>query len=419
MNTESQTSSMEDILLDTKIQPEKPARGESLHPIMRAFGRAQYGQLTVQGPDGRIHKFVGPQIGAAADLQIHDWSALDRFITKGETGFAEAYMEGLWDSRDLVSLLVFGLANAEVLERYFYGRPIYAFFTYLTSVLRTNTIRKSRQNVQAHYDLGNDFYKLWLDESMTYSCGLFGGEIDMTLEDAQQAKYNRILTKLGAKAGDHILEIGCGWGAFAMAAARKGIKVTGVTISDEQKALAEERIKQAGLEEYAQIRLIDYRQVEGVFDHIVSIGMFEHVGEQYWPTYFDTVKARLRPGGKAMIQSITIDEHVFERTHDKQGFIETYIFPGGMLPSRPVFRSHVERAGLVCKEMFTFGQDYARTVGHWMARFNAHEAEVRKLGYNEHFIRMWRFYLSSCIAAFTTARTDVMQAEITHAKDAV
>jgi cyclopropane-fatty-acyl-phospholipid synthase len=391
-----------------------PSRKSPSHPLLKAFAQAEYGHLTVRTPEGLSYHFEGRKNGPVADLQLHSWKTLDWLLARGEIGFAEAYMDKMWDSANLPSLLSYGLVNADSLERYFYGRPVYALWVRVVSMLRSNSIGGSRRNIKQHYDLGNAFYALWLDKSMTYSCGLFGGDRSLTLEEAQAAKYRRILDKLEAKAGDHILEIGCGWGGFAETAARRCIRVTAITVSQEQADYAQARMHDAGLDGLVSICLTDYRKIEGVFDHVVSIGMFEHVGEQYWPTYFQTVKARLKPGGKAMVQSITIDAGVFERTHGKNGFIETYIFPGGVLPSKPVFRKAAEKAGLQCREMFAFGHDYSITTGKWLERFNAREKEVRLMGYDESFLRMWRMYLSCCMAAFDTERTEVMQAELTH-----
>jgi cyclopropane-fatty-acyl-phospholipid synthase len=264
----------------------------------------------------------------------------------------------------------------------------------------------------SHYDLGNAFYSLWLDESMTYSGALFAGDENRTLEEAQQAKYNRILSKLKAAPGSHILEIGCGWGGFAEAAAKQGYRVTAVTISPEQAEFARQRMIEQGLNHLVTIVLKDYREMEGAFDFIVSIGMFEHVGQEYWPAYFKTVHDRLKPGGKAVIQSITLDDAIFERSHGVTGFIEHYIFPGGLLPSRSRFKEAAEKAGLECKEQFAFGMDYARTLREWRRRFEAHLPQVRALGFDETFIRLWRFYLSICIGSFESKRSSLMQAEL-------
>ncbi len=382
------------------------------HPMLDAFAKAEYGKLVIHTPEGRTQVFSGKKPGVEGDLKLYSWQVLDALLTHGEVGFAEAYMDGLWDSNDLPAFLTFALANVDTLESYFFGRPLYALWLRFKGFFRRNSISGSKRNIMAHYDLGNDFYKLWLDESMTYSCALFGNNQKLSLEEAQQKKYKRILDKLGAKPGDHILEIGCGWGGFAQAAAHLGIHVTGITISKAQKSYVEKRIHDAGLDGLAKIEMIDYRRIEGKFDHIVSIGMFEHVGENYWPVYFDTIRKHLKHGGKAMIQTITIDSKVFECTRNKHGFINTYIFPGGVLPSKSMFLTAAQNAGLVCNEIFAFGHDYALTLRQWLERFEAKKTQIHQLGYNESFIRMWRLYLSCCIAAFEVGRTDVIQAEL-------
>jgi cyclopropane-fatty-acyl-phospholipid synthase len=382
------------------------------HPLFDAFEQAEYGQLLLHAPDGQAYAFGGKKPGPEAYLRLHRWDAFDALLARGEIGFAEAYIAGLWETNDLPALLTWGLVNADSLERYFHGHPLHALLMRVKALRHANSLSGSRRNILKHYDLGNDFYRLWLDDSMTYSCALFGKNKSLSLEEAQQAKYHRLLDRLDPAPGAHILEIGCGWGRFAEMAARQGLRVTSITISDEQKAFAEERMRRAGLDHLVTVELKDYRKITGQFDHIVSIGMFEHVGMRYWPTYFNTIRSRLKPGGTAMVQTITLDDCVFERTRHKHGFIEHYIFPGGMLPSKCRFRAAAEKAGLECREMFAFGQDYALTLRHWLERFEAQRESVQRLGYDESFMRMWRFYLASCIAAFTSNRTDVIQADI-------
>jgi cyclopropane-fatty-acyl-phospholipid synthase len=385
--------------------------------FLDALRHIDYGKISIVTPENNLLEFAGPKSGPSGMLRLRDWGALDELVGRGEVGFAEAYIDERWDSPDLAALLTFALVNTDSLEDFFHGKPIYALWLRLKSFLRHNSLSGSKRNIMAHYDLGNDFYSLWLDESMTYSCALFAGNTELSLEEAQQAKYTRILSKIDAKPGDHVLEIGCGWGGFAIAAARTGLRVTAVTISPKQAEFAQYRIKRLGLDSLITIVLKDYREIQETFDHIVSIGMFEHVGESYWPIYFRTIKERLRPGGTAMVQSITLDDVLFEELHGVSGFIEQYIFPGGMLPSKSRFKSVAAKEGLVCREMFGFGQDYARTLEHWLSRFEAHKSEVIALGYDKPFLRLWRFYLASCIASFRSKRTDVMQVEITHTKD--
>jgi len=385
------------------------------NPFLDALQHIEYGHMTIVEPDGKTLEFSGHEKGPSAQLRLHDWEVLDDLIARGEMGFADAYIDGRWDTDNLPLLLTFGLVNSQSLEKFFYGRPLYALWLRLRYFLQGNTLSGSKKNIMAHYDLGNDFYSLWLDESMTYSCALFDGHTDRSLEVAQTAKYRRILEKLEALPGDHILEIGCGWGGFAEFAARHGMKVTAVTISEKQAGYAKQRIAKLGLEHLASIKVIDYRKMEGKFDHIVSIGMFEHVGEKYWPVYFDTVKNHLKPDGKAMIQTITLDDYLFESLQGKSGFMEQVIFPGGMLPSKSRFYAAAEHAGLQCREIYAFGQDYARTTSIWLSRFEEQKQTIKSMGYDETFIRLWRFYLSCCIASFTSHRTDVMQAELRHA----
>lgn len=385
------------------------------HPLLRAFNNIRCGSIVVTLPDGRRKEFRGQDAGPAAQMIIHDMYALDEGIAQGEIGFAEGYIHQRWDSPDLPAMLTFALMNTQTLERFFHGRPWHALWLKAKYRLQGNSLSGSRRNVAAHYDLGNDFYALWLDKSMTYSCALFEGDRSRSLEEAQAAKYRRILNKLQAKPGQDVLEIGCGWGGFAEAAAQDGLQVTAVTLSKEQAIFATERLWRAGLSHLVDVRLTDYREVDGEFDHIVSIGMFEHVGEKYWTSYFETIHDRLVPGGTALVQTITLDDDLFEELRGVTGFIEHYIFPGGMLPSRRRFREAAEKAGLQCREMYAFGKDYAETLRRWLASFEAHTSEVLAQGKDEAFIRLWRFYLASCIASFESGRSSVMQAELSRA----
>lgn len=384
-------------------------------PFLEALEQIEYGRLILTLPEGNRMAFTGASPGPEADWQVHDWKVFDDFIARGELGFADAYIDARWDSSNLEALVAFGLQNADKLEKFFHGKPLYAIWLRIKSMLARNSLIGSRRNVVSHYDLGNEFYKLWLDKIMTYSCALFEGNETRSLEEAQQAKYQRILKKLHAKPGEHVLEIGCGWGGFAEAAARAGLHVTAITLADTQAQYARERITRAGYDHLVTVKLTDYREVEGVFDHIVSIGMFEHVGEQYWPVYFDTIRNHLKPGGNAMVQTITLDDDLFQSLHHVSGFIEHYIFPGGFLPSKYEFRKHAEAAGLECEELYAFGQDYAMTLKHWLNRFESQLPQIKAQGYDENFIRLWRLYLCSCIASFKTHRSDVMQAKLSAA----
>lgn len=383
-------------------------------PFLEALNHITFGHLVLMTPEGGRLEFSGSGEGPAAHLRLYDWHVLDDLAARGETGFAEAYIRGRWASEDLPDLLTFALMNAPVLEEFFHGKPWYILQSRLHGMWQRNSLRGSRQNVIAHYDLGNDFYALWLDKGMTYSCALFEDDPKRTLEEAQDAKYRRILRKLEARPGEHVLDIGCGWGGFAEMAARQDLRVTAITLSEQQAHYARKRLERLGLQKLASVDLIDYRKITGEFDHIVSTGMFEHVGEQYWPIYFATIKKHLKPGGKALIQSITLDDNLFETLHDHTGFMEQVMFPGGMLPSKARFLAAAREAGLECQEMFCFGGDYARTARIWLDRFHVHKDEVKALGYDEEFLRLWRFYLSASIAAFASGRTDVMQAKLMH-----
>jgi cyclopropane-fatty-acyl-phospholipid synthase len=383
--------------------------------LFKAFEHIEFGRLVVTTPEGERREFSGSSQGPSAHWSIYDAHVLPEVMARGEIGFAESYIEQRWDSRDLTQLIHLLLINAPVLERFFHGNVLHFLSLQLKYWLSRNSLMGSKRNIKRHYDLGNDFYALWLDSSMTYSCALFEGDSSRSLEDAQQAKYQRILNKLQARAGDHILEIGCGWGGFAEAAAQQGLRVTAITLSPKQAEYAQDRLKHANLDGLANIVLKDYRKMEGQFDHIVSIGMFEHVGHRYWPAYFNTIKRLLKHGGKAMVQSITLDDDLFEQLGNTTGFIEKYIFPGGFLPSKRRFAQAARKAGLTVREVYPFGGDYARTLTCWLDRFEAQLSAVKAMGYDETFIRMWRFYLASCIASFTSKRSDVMQAEIMHA----
>jgi len=383
-------------------------------PFLEALEHIDYGRMTLITPEGNGLEFSGTEKGPTAYLRLYDWEVLDDLVARGEMGFVEAYIDVRWNTTDLPALLTFGLMNSQSLERFFHGNPLQALLSRVRYLWHNNSLHGSKRNIMAHYDMGNDFYALWLDKNMTYSGALFEGDETRSLEDAQTAKYRRILNKIAAQPGDHILDIGCGWGGFAEFAARHGMKVTGITISEKQASYARERLYCTGLHRLATIELTDYREITGIYDHIVSIGMFEHVGEQYWPAYFDTIKKCLRPDGRAVVQTITLDDYLFESLHHYNGFIEQIIFPGGMLPSKSRFHNAASKAGLTCQEMFSFGQDYARTTCEWLSRFEAHKWDITALGYDESFLRLWRFYLASCIASFASHRTDVMQAELVH-----
>jgi cyclopropane-fatty-acyl-phospholipid synthase len=359
-------------------------------------------------PNGNIYDFVGKNAGATADLLINDHKAITKFAMRGDIGFAEGYREGLWDSKDLSALLLFGLQNEDALDRYIYGSLLMRITSRFTSLLTRNTLKGSKKNIHAHYDLGNDFYSLWLDSSMTYSSAIFANESE-TLTSAQYRKYDRIIDRLNNSG--NLLEIGCGWGGFAeRAISKRDYDIKAITISKEQHEYATNRLKG-----HANISLEDYRLQSGKYANIVSIEMFEAVGEEFWPSYFAKIKSLLAFKGKALIQTITIKDQYFERYRKGGDAIRAFIFPGGMLPSPEKFIQSSNEAGLNVIDQFSFGNDYALTLKHWLRSFDSRYQDVKALGFDEKFIRMWRFYLTCCIASFTAGRINVMQMELRHA----
>ncbi len=376
---------------------------------LETLSRLEYGTLEFVAPNGEMHVHKGRLAGPQARFVIHDWSVLRRVLARGDIALGEDYIAGAWETDDIEKLISLFLMNADTLENYVNG----GFLSRLALMIhnkfvRRNSLSGSKRNIESHYDVGNDFYALWLDKSMTYSSALFG-DTAKNLEDAQRNKYERILGRV-AKPGSSILEIGCGWGGFAERAVEYGHRLTGLTISPSQYRFASERLKGA-----ADIVLEDYRKARGVFDMIVSIEMFEAVGEQYWPQYFHTVAERLKHGGRALIQTITIRDELFSDYRMRSDFIRHYVFPGGMLPSLQRFRQEAERAGLKVVDQFSFGKDYAKTLREWSGRMRAKNAEIKALGHDERFLRNWQFYLGICAAAFSVERTDVVQVELVRA----
>jgi len=379
----------------------------SARAVIRLLERLAHGRLQLTLPDGRQLAF-GPG-ERTVPLRLLGWEPFAATLARGDVGFAEGWIAGQWDCDSLIDVLDLMLANRRALEQAIYGNGVVRILDRLRHLLRRNTRAGSRRNIHAHYDLGNPFYRLWLDDSMTYSSALFGAEAGLALPQAQHAKYARILDQLALPGGARVLEIGCGWGGFAEQAARAGLRVKGLTLSTEQLAYANERLATAGLDGQAQCMLQDYRDERDRHDGIVSIEMFEAVGEAYWPRYFDTVARALLPGGRAVVQTIVIEDALFERYRRGTDFIQQYVFPGGMLPSPSAFAKAARRAGLKVIDQFAFGHDYARTLACWREAFMARLDEVRAQGFDERFIRTWEFYLAYCEAAFRHGSTDVVQ----------
>lgn len=364
------------------------------------------GRLRLIAPDGTRHDF-GTR-GPEAELQLHDWSVATAIAARGDIGFGEAHVAGLWDSPSIESVARVALANLDALAPATRPQPLQRLkLSAINRVLRANSRRGAARNIRAHYDVGNEFYQLWLDPSMSYSSGLYTPD-DTDLERAQARKYDRILDRVGA--AGRLLEIGCGWGGFAERAADQGRQVTGITISPSQKGYADAR-----LDGRAEIRLQDYRDTTGRYDGIVSIEMVEAVGARYWPTYFATLRDRLAEGGRAVIQAITVPDAHFDAYRRRSDFIRHYTFPGGMLLSDGVIAAQARGAGLTVQGSFAFGADYARTCRDWDARLATAAPRILALGHGERFLRTWRYYLGICAASFATGRADVVQVELAHA----
>jgi cyclopropane-fatty-acyl-phospholipid synthase len=383
----------------------------SAKAVLFALLQVRAGAIVITTPDGMRVSF-GDAAGPQTDLQIKDWRFARRVLTSGDIGFAEGLMAGEWESDDLAGLLTLLANNVERFTRLLEGSFLGKTLNWLRHVTNANTRKGSRRNILAHYDLGNRFYEVWLDRSMTYSSARFDKHV-RDLEGAQQAKYHALARHLDLKTGDHVLEIGCGWGGFAEFAAREyGVRVTGITISDEQFNYARERMAKAGLSDQVEIRRQDYRDVEGQFDKVASIEMFEAVGEEYWPAYFKKIADVLKPGGRAGLQIITIQDRLFEKYRTRADFIQRYVFPGGMLASIERLREETSNAGLAWSKVEAFGQSYAETLAEWARRFEAKWHDIRALGFDERFKQLWLFYLGYCEAGFRTGRTDVVQLEL-------
>ena len=377
--------------------------------FLAALDRLAVGHLVLLRPDGQEAIYGDPHQAPGARLTLLDWRACEAVMRAGDIGFAEAYRAGWVDTPDLVALLHLALENESALSGAVHGGWLSRRWYQLRHLFRRNTRNGSRRNIHAHYDLGNPFYALWLDETWSYSAAYFDGRSARSLAEAQEAKYAHICDVLALGPGMHVLEIGCGWGGFALHAARRGVRVHGVTISAAQLAMAQSRVEQAALTDRVKLELRDYRDLDGTYDAIVSIEMFEAVGEAYWPTFFDQISRRLRPEGQAVVQSITIDDARFNAYRHSSDVIREYIFPGGMLPSPEQFARAADRAGFSSCKVLAFGKDYAETLRRWREQFEAHVEEILTLGFDEGFIRMWRLYLCYCEVGFDAGRTDVMQ----------
>ncbi|MDJ1007441.1 MAG: cyclopropane-fatty-acyl-phospholipid synthase family protein [Paracoccaceae bacterium] len=394
------------ILTSVEGQEHLPRYFAQVFSMMQAI---EHGRLDLALPDGRVFRAEGPKPGPVAAVAIHDEDVFARLLREGDLGFSEAYLDGAWSTPDLQAFMDFVHEDNDAIYDGFPGIGLVRAYERFRFWLQSNSKRQAKKNISHHYDLGNDFYGLWLDDTMTYSSALFrtGQE---SLEAAQTEKYASMVDEMGARPGDHILEIGCGWGGFAEYAAKKrGLKVTGLTISREQHDFARARMAREGLSDRVEIKLQDYRDERGHYDGIASIEMFEAVGEKYWPVYFETVRERLNPGAAGTFQIITVQDRRWEAYRKGVDFIQKYIFPGGMLPSPKVLRAEIEKAGLSVARSVEFGDSYSQTLRRWHETFNRRWEEVSLLGFDDRFRRMWNFYLTSCAATFSSGTCDVTQ----------
>ena len=376
--------------------------------ILQLLERLEYGALRMTFPDGQVALYGDESYPVT--LIMRNWDVCNAALKSGDIGFAETFIDGQWTTDDLPRLIEVFVRNRAAVESVIYGTWWGSLLYRVKHLFNRNSRSGSRKNIHAHYDIGNAFYQLWLDPSMTYSSALFADGHVGGLQEAQEAKYRRILDQVNVEKGARILEIGCGWGGFAEVAARQAdAHVTGLTLSTEQLQFARQRLADAGVVDQVDLLLQDYRDTRGQFDAIASIEMFEAVGEAYWPSYFDCIAHNLKSGGRACIQTITIDDALFARYRKGTDFIQQYIFPGGMLPSPEVFCRLAEEHGLKVVNRFAFGLDYARTLAEWRIAFKEQAASVAAQGFDDRFLRTWEFYLAYCEAGFRARSIDVMQ----------
>lgn len=384
--------------------------------VFNRISGLQRGRLDIKLDDGRTFRIEGQDPGFVAEIDVHNPDLFARTIREGDLGFSDAYLEGWWTTPDLMTFMDLVHDGAEEVYDGFPGQGIVKVWEVLRFWWQSNSKRQAKKNISYHYDLGNDFYGLWLDDTMTYSSAKFetGQE---SLEKAQTQKYASMVDQMGAQPGDHVLEIGCGWGGFAEYAAKeRGLKVTGLTISEEQFKYANERIAKAGLSDQVTFKLQDYRDEVGTYDGIASIEMFEAVGEQYWGVYFDTVRERLKPGKNATLQIITVADRRWDVYKRGPDFIQKHIFPGGMLPSPSKLKDAIETANLKFAKSIEFGLSYDLTLRRWHETFNEKWDQIAEMGFDDRFRKMWNFYLTSCAAAFQCGNCDVTQVTVTRAE---
>lgn len=376
--------------------------------ILASLKNIEFGQIELVMPSGESLVFTGSQPGPSPKMEIFDVRVFDLILARSDIGLGEAYMEKLWQTDDISKIIEFSVMNRKALATAMFGQWHKIFMYKVKHLFNLNSKAGSKKNISAHYDLGNDFYKLWLDETMTYSSAYWGADQSLSLAEAQRAKYGMLLAQTKARPGSHILEIGCGWGGFAEYAAKKGFRVTGITISKEQFDFATARMKRQGLENLVDIQFLDYRDLKGKYDHVVSIEMLEAVGAEFWSGYFRKIRQILAPGGTACIQTITISDSVFASYRKGTDFIQQYIFPGGILPCEKELRRIVRETNQSEVEFTRFGLDYAKTLRLWADEFEKQLGQIESMGYSEEFQRMWKFYLGYCEGAFRGGQTNVV-----------
>jgi cyclopropane-fatty-acyl-phospholipid synthase len=378
--------------------------------ILKHLEKAKYGYLQISTPSENNIEIGDKNSDLKADLQILNWEMIDLVLLKGDIGFGESYIKQFFTTSNIADLLLFISLNQHELQPLFHSNFLYSTIFKIKNLLKKNSLKGSKKNIEYHYDLGNDFYKLWLDKTMSYSSAIFAQED--CLATSQNNKYQRILAELNQQ-GKDILEIGCGWAGFIKQASKQGFNVKGLTLSSEQKKYSEEIIAKEKLN--AQIALQDYRLENGKFDNIVSIEMFEAVGKQYWHEYFAKIKQALKKEGKAVIQTITIADEFYNKYLKTSDYIREYIFPGGFLPSENIFKNLAKKNGLAIINEFKFADSYQKTLLIWLENFNQVSQKIINLGYNQEFIRKWQFYLAYCAAGFASKRTNVIQYSLAHA----
>ena len=395
--------------IEEKLEPrrKRPVFWEAL--LDKWLSRIEAGELRAVFPSNFQKVYSGGQVGPTADIKINSWKLVPRLLLSGDMGLAESFLSGEWETSNLTQLILLGDINERALGNAVTPSKFINLIEKLRHQRRDNSKRGSRRNIAAHYDLGNEFYSHWLDNSMSYSSALFT-DFGEELEVGQNRKYQRLAKALKLKEGDQVLEIGCGWGGFAEIAAKEyKCNVVGITLSNEQAKFAQRRMQENQLSNLVDIRIEDYRDVQGSFDKIVSIEMFEAVGEEHWRNYFETIKTRLKPGGLAGIQSITIANEFFETYKRRPDFIQKYIFPGGILPSEDKLNNAVSSAGLKILDDYYFGKSYAETLRRWQSTFEQKWDDIKNLGFDEKFQKMWRYYLSYCEAGFESGHINVGQ----------